>query len=83
MAFTMLALILALSFSLHVSAQSVTATNDSSPGGTVFELEVAMSDHPFTLNPLTDRSKVTVSLNSPNPHFLANLHPRQKRWLVS
>ncbi|KAI4200127.1 MAG: hypothetical protein LQ350_004166 [Teloschistes chrysophthalmus] len=56
----MLALILALSFSLHVSAQSVTATNDSSPGGTVFELEVAMSDHPFTLNPLTDRSKVTT-----------------------
>ncbi|KAL8637485.1 MAG: hypothetical protein Q9228_005251 [Teloschistes exilis] len=54
----MLAIILALSVSLHVSAQTLilSSTNQSSPGGPEFEL--ATSDHSFTLNPLTDSSSI-------------------------
>ncbi|KAL8661681.1 MAG: hypothetical protein Q9202_005373 [Teloschistes flavicans] len=59
MASTMFALVLAASFSLHASAQVLTATNDPAPNGVEYELDLAMSDQKFTLNPLTDASSIT------------------------
>lgn len=83
MASTMLALILAASFSLHASAQVLTATNDPAPNGVEYELDLAMSDQKFTLNPLTDASSITVRLLSPQLPSLAKLHHRKPPCPVS
>ncbi|KAL8687960.1 MAG: hypothetical protein Q9218_006011 [Villophora microphyllina] len=56
---TMLTLIFGLSSALLASAQTLTATNDPSPDGAEYELDVAMSDQKFNMDPLTDASSIT------------------------